>query len=411
MRRRAAIAALGVAVGALALSVVVVLAAPGMMDASFGRDGRVTIDGGGTEQAFALALQKDGKVLVAGYSSVGYDAVVYRLNRNGSFDRSFDRDGRLAIDNGGTEEANALVVQRDGKIVVAGHSTRGYDTVVYRLKRNGSFDRSFSTDGRLRIGSGGFQEALALTAQPDGKILIAGRSDGDAFVYRLRPNGAFDRTFAHRGRLLIDNGGEECAYALALQRDGKIVVAGSSTLNGDAVVYRLNANGSFDRSFAGDGRLAIDRGGSESARALALQANGKILVAGQTSVADDAVVYRLNRDGSFDRSFAGDGRLAIDNGGDESARAIALQSDGKIVVGGRSSIADGAVLYRLSPHGSFDRSFARGQAILGIDSGGIESARALFLQPDGKTVVAGSNFGGNAVVYRLEGSPPDGVGN
>jgi uncharacterized delta-60 repeat protein len=276
----------------------------------------------------------------------------------GDLDATFDGDGAYAIDSGGTESADAVALQPDGKIVVVGRTHVSNDAVVYRLNPDGSFDTSFDGDGARAIDSGGAEYGDAVALQPDGKIVVTGRTtvNADAVVYRLNPDGSLDASFDGDGARAIDSGGTEFANAVALQPDGKVVVAGYTTVNDDAVVYRLNPDGSLDASFDGDGARGIDSGGTESADAVALQPDDKIVVAGYTTVNDDAVVYRLNPDGSLDASFDGDGARAIDSGGAEFGNAAALHPDGKIVVVGYTSVNDDVAVYRLNPNGSSTRA-------------------------------------------------------
>lgn len=209
-------------------------------------------------------------------------------------------------------------------------------------------------NGRVGIDSGGGEGANAVAATPDGRIVVAGvtadaTGKSDAAIYRLNPTGAPDPTFNGTGTLGIDGGGFEEAAAVAIQPDGRIVVAGSTSVTAAAVVYRVNANGSLDPGFDGDGAVRLDDGKDAFAYGLALQPDGKVVVAGSTTVSDnaDAVVHRLNANGSMDARFGRAGTVGIDGGGNEYAYAVTLQPDGKIVVAGESSLGSDAVVYRL----------------------------------------------------------------
>jgi uncharacterized delta-60 repeat protein len=402
--RSAAIAALLVSL--LGLSADAALAAPGGLDPSFGQAGRAAIVSGASEYANAVAVQPDGRIVVAGGD------VVYRLNGDGSLDPTFNDNGRLGIPSDGGESAHALALQPDGKILVAGDTFANLDTdvVVHRLNPNGSFDSTFGQGGARRIVSSAREAPRALALAPDGKILVAGASvvdaNVDAVVYRLSSNGSDDSTFNGNGRLSIESGA--VANAVAAMSDGRIVVAGvGGGANGrsDAIVYRLTPTGSFDPTFNGNGRLAIDGGGFEKADALALQPDGRIVVAGATTVNAAAVVYRVNRNGSLDPGFDGDGAVRLDEAGDAFAYGLALQPDGKIVVAGSTTVNDNgdAVVHRLNANGSMDAGFGEAGKV-DIDGGGNEYAYALALQADGKIVVAGeTSLGNDAVVYRLQG--------
>jgi uncharacterized delta-60 repeat protein len=403
----------GFAIAALAFALLagVARAAPGDLDPSFGQAGRVGIVSGGPEHANAVVVQSDGRIVVAGGD------VVYRLSPNGSLDPTFNDNGRLGIDSGGGESARALALQPDGKILVAGYESANNDTnvLVHRLNPNGSLDLTFDGGGLRRIVTSAREAANALALQPDGKILVAGNSlvgaNFDAVVYRLGPDGADDWTFNGNGRVAIDSGGGEGANAVAATPDGRIVVAGvtaDATGKSDAAIYRLTSTGALDPTFNGTGTVAIDGGGFEVAHALALQPDGRIVVAGSTTVNAAAVVYRVNSNGSLDPGFDGDGAVRLDDGRDAFAYGLALQLDGRIVVAGSVTASDNAdaVVHRLNANGSMDAGFGQAGRV-SIDDGGNEYAYALALQPDGKIVGAGETSRGNdAVVYRLHGGEP-----
>jgi uncharacterized delta-60 repeat protein len=405
MKGRSAVAAMALAT--LGIGVSVAGAAADDLDKKFSRDGWTAINSGGAEVANALAIQPDGKIVVVGGTSVNDDAAVYRLKKNGGLDKTFDGDGAKGIDSGGAESGFATAVQPDGKIVVVGATTVGQDAAVYRLNSNGSLDRTFNGDGAMGINSGGLEIGRAVALQPDGKIVVVGSTSvGDnAAVYRVNPNGTLDPTFDGDGAKGIDSGAVEVGAAVALQPDGKIVVVGSTTVGGNVAVYRLNPSGSLDPTFDGDGAKGIDSGGFEDGFAVAIQPDGKIVVVGQTSVGNNAAVYRLNPNGSLDSSFDGDGAKGLDSGGDEFGFATAIQPNGKILVAGYTSDGDDAVLYRLNPNGSLDTRFGD-QGERTLDVGDLQVAFAMALQSDGKIVVGGrtSDFlSSDALVARLKG--------
>jgi uncharacterized delta-60 repeat protein len=215
-------------------------------------------------------------------------------------DPAFGQNGRLRLDG---DIARAVAQQPDGRILVAGQvggSNTTKDGVVYRLNASGSPDATFGSGGASRL-TAMDSGAYALALLPDGKMLAVGYTFSDGLVYRLDPDGSPDQTFGHGGTVALDSGGNERTYALALQPgDGKIIVAGESyspnTGERDLVVYRLARSGMPDLSFGTGGSARIDGGASEVAEALAVQPDGKILVAGATEDDNntDAVVYRLN---------------------------------------------------------------------------------------------------------------------
>lgn len=315
------------------------LDASGAFDAGFDGDGKAVVDFGGNELAFAVGLRPGGGIALAGLAQSGGadDTGVAELTDGGAPDPAFDGEGRRTFDVGGADEARAVVVQPDGKVVIAVQAATGNnDFIVMRLLPGGAPDPGFDGDGTSIIGFGGTDEVEALALQPDGKILVAGGTSnlGDIAVARLNADGTIDDSFDFDGRKEIDFGATASASGVAVQPDGRVVVAGTVASGGIAVA-RLSPEGAFDPGFAGDGTTVFDAGSDDSGDALALQANGRIVVAGSTSVNDDVVLARLNADGTPDGSFGGgDGKATVDFGGAEQATGVAVQPDGGIVVSG-----------------------------------------------------------------------------
>jgi uncharacterized delta-60 repeat protein len=202
------------------------------------------------------------------------------------------------------------------------------------LTAGGDLDTSFGDDGKVttRVTRQG-NSATAVAIQPDGRIVVAGTSfgaNGRFALARYRPNGGLDRTFGGDGRVTTNfTNGADAAHALAIQADGKIVVAGSSG-DDDFAVARYNTDGTLDTSFGRDGRVTTDFDeGDDAAFAIAIQADGRILVAG--GVFDDSQRLALagyTTEGALDATF-GEGGKVIGPGG--AAYDIEIQPDGKIV--------------------------------------------------------------------------------
>jgi uncharacterized delta-60 repeat protein len=410
-----------------------------------------------------LALQPDGKIVMAGAcsNSGNRNVCLARLNTDGSLDTSFDGPDTATPGNGkfllpigsGNDEATALALQPDGKIVVVGRCYNGgsIEFCVARLNADGNLDTSFDGPDTAAPGNGKFQlpmgstinVANALALQPDGKIVVAGDcSSGVAnfCLARLSPDGNLDASFdgpdtatPGNGKFLLPIGSSESnARALALQPDGKIVVAGycSNGSNSDFCLARLNSDGSLDTSFdgpdtatPGNGKFLLPIASSRGqANALALQPDGKIVVAGSCSSGGnlDFCLARLNTDGSFDMSFdgpnttiPGDGKFRLPIGSSQStANSLALQLDGKIVVAG--DCYDNSFdfcLARLNTDGDLDTSFdgpdgtGNGAFQLSIGTGN-DYVYDMALQADGKIVLTGQcdNSGGSDFcVARLHG--------
>jgi uncharacterized delta-60 repeat protein/uncharacterized repeat protein (TIGR01451 family) len=292
----------------------------------------------------------------------------------------FDADGRQTTDAHGREEAaQAVAIQPDGRIVAAGYE-RGaagdYDFAVARYNEDGSPDAAFAAGGqRATDFFGGNDQARALAVQPDGKVVVAGRafnpatSTSDFALARYNGNGDLDASFDGDGLLTTDivAASSDNAIALALQPDGRIVVAGQTETAGaeNFALARYNPDGSLDTGFDGDGLLIADLSpGDDVARAVVVQQDGRIVVAGSAagSGGEDFVLARYNADGSPDPSFGSGGVLTTDFfGGDDRAYDVALEPGGKIVAAGGafnpSSGNQDFALARYNPDGSADPTF------------------------------------------------------
>jgi uncharacterized delta-60 repeat protein len=374
----------------------------GTLDASFGAgngdgspDGVVTLSlGSGSEEGRAIAVQADGKIIVAGTSTSpevtgsGKNIVVARLNSDGTPDATFGADnngdntpdGFVAVSLGnGDDVADAIAIQADGKILVAGTAAGGADSniAVVRLNANGSLDaagfgvgqQDGSPDGVVTLSLGaGSDAAVGIAVQSDDRIVVVGNStsvggngSSNIVVARLNPDGTLDGFFGKAndgtpdGVVNVSLGaGDDVASAVAIQANGKILVAGStvSASGKNAAVARLNADGSVDASFGAgssdgtpDGSVALSLGnGDDELGAIAVDADGRIVVVGTTTStgnSSNVFVARLNADGKLDTSFGQgndgtpDGVVNLSFGdGNDYGRTVALQADGKIVVAG-----------------------------------------------------------------------------
>ena len=402
---------------------------PGAPDATFGSGFGTVITpiGSGTDVAYSLALQPDGMIVVAGTCSNGtdYDFCLARYLANGALDTNFNGIGKVitAIGNG-NDGAYSVALQPDGKIVVAGSCLNGttYDFCLARYSASGALDLSFNGTGKVitAIGSGN-DAAYSVALQPDGKIVVAGRcSNGtntDFCLARYLASGALDLSFNGTGKVItmIGNGGD-VARGVALQPDGKIVVAGYC-INGttyDFCLARYLASGALDLSFNGSGTVITPIGvGDDYAISLALQPDGKIIVAGVCSngANSDFCLARYLANGAFDTSFNSTGKVITPIGSsDDYGYSVALQPDGKIVVAGYCS--NGAnldfCLARYLANGTLDTSFgSTGKVITAIGSS-TDVANSAALQPDGKIVVAGYCSNGSNddfCLARYEGGP------
>jgi uncharacterized delta-60 repeat protein len=413
-------AAAGLCVLGLAILAAQALAAAGALDHSFSGDGKRTFgfaNGANGDRAYAVAVQ-NGKPVIAGESNQGgdYRFALARLNDNGGFDHSFAGDGRKTFGFGNgpaSDAANAVAVQ-GGKIVVVGDSSQnaGGGMAVARLNPDGTLDHSFSGDGRrnLQFPNGGNSEnAWAVAVQSNGKIVLAGESyqdngnNDDFAVARLNPNGSLDHSFSGDGRRTFGfaNGSDyDTAYGVATS-SGKIVVAGNSQqdagTNEQFAVARLNPNGSLDHSFSGDGKrtFGFASGAADDANAVAIE-GGRVVLVGQSNQGGNRVaVARLNDNGGFDSSFSGDGRktCVFADGVAGSGKAVAIQGNRIVVTGSSNQTGSEFGVARLNPNGGFDSSFSGdGRRTFGFPNGTFTDGAVGVAILGGNIVVAGHSF-------------------
>ena len=313
-------------------------ASDGSLDTTFDSDGIVTTDLGDYDYGYALVITSDNQILVAGYTgSDDVDFALVRYNSDGSLDPTFDTDGKVTTDLGSNDYGRALALQADGKIVIAGYT--GSDEVDFALVRynsDGSLDTTFDTDGKVTTDLGGEDNGLALVIQGDGKLLVVGSSgtnNDDFALARYNSDGSLDTTFDADGFAINNLGGNDYGYALAIQSNNKILVAGSSGT--DFAVARYNSNGSLDTTFDTDGFVIHNLGSNDYGYALVIQSDDKLLVAGSSG--SDFALARYTSDGNIDTTFGSNGKVITDFGGQDFGTALTIQADGKPIVAGYSS--------------------------------------------------------------------------
>ena len=445
----------------------------GLLDVTFGAgsndgtpDGIVSLSlGAGNDHAKAVAVQADGKIVVAGTSTSNANGgtsniVVERFNTDGSLDATFGAgtvdgspDGVVTLDLGNsTDVAVAVKIQTDGKIVVAGTSTAVGNTsniILARLTSIGELDVTFGAgnadgtpDGVVAVDLGGVGDDVvnAMGIQADGKIVVAGSTtlsgSKNLMVARVNADGTLDSTFGAGNAdgtpdgvvSLSLGGGDDEANALAIQSNGQIVIAGTTVAvdtSTNAVVARLNADGTLDAAFGAgtsdgtpDGVVSASFGtGNDTANGLAIQTDGKILVVGTVTAADSTTniaVARFTTEGNLDTSFGSgnsdgtpDGVVAVSLGsGNDVGTAIALQGDGKILVTGYTVSGDGstnAAVARMLTDGRLDPEFGQDASdgtpdgVVGISLGaGNDYARDIAVQQDGKILIVGDRENGGS---------------
>jgi uncharacterized delta-60 repeat protein len=333
---------------------------------------------------------------------------------SGDLDSSFGVGGKVVTAIGGNfNGAHAVAIDGDGKIVAAGvaaddYALGGYyaDFALARYNTNGSLDTSFGANGMVRtVFAGSNSTASALAIQADGRIVAAGaKSDpGEFALVRYQPDGLLDTSFGADGMVTTDFPGalgHDAAHGVALQQDGKIVAVGTVDSRRIGLV-RYNTDGTLDSTFGVDGMVTtgFPRSGGVSGAAVAMQTDGKIVVVGGVSLAGGDSTFgsvRYNPDGSRDATFGDRGRVRTIFGQPRDyANAVALQVDGKILavgISGGSEQKPRFALCRYETDGTLDTSFGGDGKVTSSTAHGAE-ATAVALQVDGGIVAAGYSFG------------------
>ena len=326
----------------------------------------------------------------------------------GDLDLSFGGNGKVATNfTSGDDMAFGVAIQSDGRIVAVGSADFQNEFALARYTPDGSLDASFDGDGKLTTTfTGDHDSAHDLAVQADGKIVAAGTAGFDSYALaRYESDGSLDPSFGEEGKVLTNlTGGFDVAYAVAIQADGKIVVAGRSAgAGGRFALARYESDGSLDPSFNGDGKVFTNfTSGDDYARDVAIQADGKIVVAGSAGGAGGRfALARYESDGRLDPSFNGDGKVLTNfTRGVDLALGIAIQSNQRIVAAGHAGGTRASprnhkfAIARYRANGALDRSFSGdGKRVLNFTSGD-DWAQDVVIQPDGKIVAAGRAAGG-----------------
>jgi uncharacterized delta-60 repeat protein len=413
----------------------------GTLDSTFGGDGKVTtdflgeceteeIDICGSDIAYAVAVQPDGRIVVAGDTmvfgidplkgAINRDFALARYNADGTLDTTFGGDGKVTTDVTGNPDPRevsldivfSLGIQADGRIVAAGLTLGGlnHGLALARYDADGTLDASFGGDGLVTSWEGAFVRGLAL--QADGGIVVAGAisasGSGDFALARYTADGALDETFGEDGKVTTDfaDGSDDGATSVAIQSDGRIVAAGAGPGEdgADFALARYNVDGTLDSRFGGGGKVSTDFLDFDAAQAVAIQSDGRIVAAGGASArtrrAGGFALARYNADGTLDANGGDDGKTITDFGDDRAhatATGVAIQSDGRIVLAGFSSTPDeadtGFVLARYKAAGSWRLDPPGHREVHSCVNGSFVDLNAVFGVPEqfvcGQTINAG----------------------
>ena len=393
----------GVLVSLLLASPVTVAAQAGHLDTSFANKG-IFVDNfdGASAAATAVALQSDGKIVVAGekggQNTTAARGIVVRLTTDGKLDDAFGTAGVVSIRFGSIDSTTTgMAIQSDGKIVVSGHGIGAGNGLVARLDTDGGLDTTFGSGGFIVLFPNG---PGPLVIQSDGKIVMAGGAAGVPALLRFTSSGQLDTTFGSGGAAALAFGGN-----LGLQPNGKFLVAGGGLL------ARYNTNGTLDTTFGTAGQAA-----TLASPAFAFESNGEVVTAG--SIVTKASLNgnfsgfglsRVGRNGVTDTTFGTRGNVVTSFPGLQSASAgsIVIQSNGDLVAGGTaasSSIQASFALARYLADSQRDMTFGT-QGIDTTSFGNSTTAgiSGLAIQTDGKIVAVGSDRAGNLIVARYLG--------
>lgn len=405
------------------------------LDPVFGNSGKVvTPCSSGKDILYGAKLLPDGNVMACGTYYVGtkFKLTLAKYNPGGSLNTNFGTNGMVITDFGGTLYEDAtLAIQDDGKILLAGtHETtqENYDLVLLRFNADGSTDTGFGNNGTIITDfitgdGGGVTGAKGIVLQPDQKIIVFGYTNNspvgggflnrDFAVARYNPDGSADTTFGTNGECVVDITGIEVgigpksdtANSLILEPDGKLIIAGYTQLTGvdnNLSMIRLQPDGNLDNTFGTNGKMTHDFGARDRTFSLMRTPDSKYIVVGNSYVNDNfqdkIIVGKFNSDGSLDNSFGNNGTIDHQVGTELYDRIMAcvLLEDGKILTGG-STLNNGQLdflLLQFNADGSIDNAFP----VTTTDfSGFYDVANAMILQDDGKIILAGgSAINGNS---------------
>jgi uncharacterized delta-60 repeat protein len=367
----------------------------GGVDTTFGAGGTALIPVTSPSQPVTSAVQADGKIVsvVSAYTggATNYDWVVLRMNADGTPDTTFGTNGRVIVAvTDGFDSPRMVGVLADGKIIVAG--TGNGAVSIARLTTAGVLDATFGTAGIVSpAGLTNFDVRGGTTA--GGKLVLVGNTAGDGFVTRFNTSdGAFDTTFNTTGILVSDLGGNE-NFTCASASTTTITVGGSK--DGDMLAARYTNAGALDTTFATVGWKSVDFAGFQDfASALAIQGDGKVVLAGNAGVSGSLTkvgVARLTAAGALDTTFNTTGTIAVGGPSGDQGLTVALQADGKILAGGSALNSGGYDFYtfRLTAAGALDTTFhGTGKVYTDFQSNS-ESATNLFVAADGRITAVG----------------------
>lgn len=372
-------------------SIINCYAQDGVLDPTFGDGGKVVtnVKNYASQEVSSIAIQRDNKVVVTGWfrnDRRNRDFVTLRYNTDGSLDPTFSNDG-VAIDSFSVKDgAGPIAIQEDGKIVLAGKTYNGTDSdfAVIRYCSNGILDSTFNDIGIVSTSIGyGDDYGSSMSIQEDGKIVVAGRayngSDYDFALVRYNSDGSLDHTFNNSGIVITPiSSANDYVESMLIQENGKIVVAGYTAINGDfaVAVARYNTDGKLDNTFNDNGIIttSINSGIINKVNSVVIHDDGCVFIVGQYRSGSECnyIIMKYNKNIVLDSSFNKTGIIVIKNCltcGIVSDGSIAVQNDDKIIFGGSGGKNFDFLLIRFNLNGSIDNSFGdNGRIITDFDN-------------------------------------------
>jgi uncharacterized delta-60 repeat protein len=381
-------------------------------DPAFGTGGSTTVAVGGSATVSGIVQRDDGSFIIG--SSVNASFMTVALTQGGDLLGSYGSGGISSTPIPAVSSASVadVALQRDGRVVLAGYgySNTGSDRIVVaRFRAGGAPDPSFSGNGVYTTRfSQGDAYGYGVAIQPDGKIVVVGEVDpksgvSNPAILRLDPDGTPDTTFGDHGRVVIKipdgHQGYDSPWRVVVQAHGKLAMAGwlarASASNYKTLVMRLRPNGSLDPTFSGDGWTTVDVDGTDN-YAYGMDTDGSKIVLGVHTSGSDAGFVRLNADGTRDSTFDGDGMVTHTLSVNWEVRAVVVTPDHRII--GVNGFSSGPNIAVLKPHGNLDTGYSADGEGVGPLSNAI--GEGLVLLGNGKVVVAGTG-GADVIAERF----------
>jgi uncharacterized delta-60 repeat protein len=404
------------AAAVILLAATLARAAAGDLDPSFSRNGKVTTDFGHHSLAYSVAIDRRNRPVVAGGHRGGdHDFELARYTRHGRLNRSFSGNGRVVTDLGGHSVAHSVAIDSRGRIVAAGTVAGlggGGGFAVARYRRNGSPDRTFGSDGEVVTDLGRYDAACALAIDSQGRIVVAGSLrladppvDNFAFALaRYLPDGSLDMSFSGDGIVTTDFGDlGDHAYAVAVDSQDRIVAAGQgyTGVDFDFALARYAPDGSLDPEFGDGGKVTTDFRGGDGARGVAIDSRGRIVAVGSSSLhLDSFALARYRPDGTRDDSFGNDGRARTRFAGFSAARSVAIDGQRLVVAGFNER---GFALARYRRDGSRNQSFSHNGKLTTDFGSRNDGANSVAIDSRQRIVAAGYGRGHFALARYIGG--------